>query len=328
MHYEYVYKSNRFESKRHRRTQKSFKGIIFLVALLIFGYYLSGFVLQLARNKNEVTIASPLTEPVTASIDTIKEVVAPSKLPDVVKRSLSGTQGIYAVYIKNLQTGEVYAANENRIFDSASLYKLWVMATSYQIIESGKLNPDTVLDRSIPDLNKKFDIASESAELQEGQFNMEVKNALKQMITISHNYAAMALTEKIGLSNVNKFLKNEQFMKSHVGGVPQTTASDIAKFYEKLYLGELGTKGTTAEMMDLLKKQQINDRIPKYLPEGTVVGHKTGELGLVKHDAGIVFTEKGDYIIVIMSESKNPAAAAEREALLSKAVYEYFESKE
>lgn len=327
MHYEYVYKTNRFESKRHRRTQKSFKGIIILIGLIIFGYYLSGYILQVVRNKNEVTIASPLTEPVTASIDTIKDVVSPSKLPEVVKKSLAGTQGVYAVYIKNLKTGETYGANENKLFDSASLYKLWVMATSYQIIESGKLDPDTVLDRSISYLNDKFDISSESAELQEGQFNMEVKNALRQMITISHNYAAMALTEKIGLSNITKFLKNEGFVFSKVGGTPQTTAKDIALFYEKLYAGDLGSKGITTEMMDLLKKQQLNDRLPKYLPEGTVVGHKTGELGLVKHDAGIVFAPYGDYIIVVLSESTNPAAAAEREALLSKAVYEYFEAQ-
>lgn len=325
MHYEYVYKTGRYESTRHKKTKKGVKGIILLIGLIVLGYYVSGFVLQIVRNKNEVTIASPLTEPVTASIDTIKDVVAPSKLPDVVKKSLAGTQGVYAVYIKNLKTGETYKANENREFDSASLYKLWVMAASYQIMETGKLNPDTLLDRSIPYLNQKFDISTESAELKEGQFTMEVKNALRQMITISHNYAAMALTEKIGLSNVSKFLKNEGLLASKLGGTPQTTASDIGLFYEKLYLGELGAKGTTNEMMELLKKQQINDRLPKYLPEGTVVGHKTGELGMVKHDAGIVFSPNGDYIIVLMSESKNPASAAEREALLSKAVYEYFE---
>ncbi len=329
MHYEYVYKSNRFESRRHRRTKRSFKGIILLIGLIVLGYYLSGFVIQIVRNKNTVTVASPLAEPVTASIDTIKNVVAPSKLPEVVNESLEGTTGTYAVVIKNLKTGESFKLNEKKTFDSASLYKLWVMATTYQIMETGKLDPEAVLDRSIVDLNKKFEIASESAELTEGQFNMSIKNALHQMITISHNYAAMAISERIGLSNVTKFLKNSGLKASVIGkSLPRTNASDIALFYEKLYKGELGNKGSTAAMMELLQKQQLNDRIPKYLPEGTVVGHKTGELGFVKHDAGIVFTEKGDYIIVILSDSKNPAAAAERQALLSKAVYEYFASKE
>ncbi|MBP7832919.1 MAG: serine hydrolase [Candidatus Levybacteria bacterium] len=330
MHYEYVYKTNKFESKRHRRTKRSFKGIVFLVGLVILGYYLSGFTLQILRNKNTVTIASPLAEPVTASIDTIKGAVAPkSLLPKIVSDSLSGTTGTYAVVIKNLSTGESYQLNETRKFDSASLYKLWVMATTYQIMETGKLDPEVILDRSIPELNEKFDIASESAELTEGQFTMSVKNALHQMITISHNYAALALSEKIGLSNVTKFLKNNSLSNSRIGGdLPQTTASDIALFYEKLYAGKLGSKGSTASMLELLKKQQLNDRIPKYLPEGLEVAHKTGELGAVKHDTGIVFTPKGDYIIVLLSETNSQTAAAERQALLSKAVFEYFQNKE
>ncbi len=329
MHYEYVYKSNRFESRRHRRTKRSFKGVFLLIGLVVLGYYLSGFVLQIVRNKNTVTVASPLAEPVSASIDTIKGVVAPSQLPEVVKTSLDGTTGTYAVVIKNLKTGESFALNDKRKFDSASLYKLWVMATTFQIMETGKLNDEIVLDRPIAELNKKFGIASESAELTKGQFNMSIKSALYQMITISHNYAALAISEKIGLSNIAKFLKNSELNASTIGkSLPQTNANDIALFYEKLYKGELGSKESTSSMMELLKKQQLNDRIPKYLPEGVVVGHKTGELEYVKHDAGIVFTDKGDYIVVLLSESKNPAAAAERQALLSKAVYEYFQEKE
>ena len=77
-------------------------------------------------------------------------------------------------------------------------------------------------------------------------------------------------------------------------------------------------------MIELLKKQQLNDRIPKYLPSGTFVAHKTGELGYYKHDAGIVFSEQDNYILVVLSKTDSPSSGAEEIAKLSKAVYDYF----
>jgi hypothetical protein len=42
------------------------------------------------------------------------------------------------------------------------------------------------------------------------------------------------------------------------------------------------------------------------------------------HDAGIVYTPKGDYIIVILSEADTPSDAEDEIGQLSEAVYEYF----
>jgi beta-lactamase class A len=327
MHYEYIYDQRRFENKSDRKKFRRAKLFVWFVVFLILVYYTLGFFIQVFRNKNSVTIVSPLTEPLSASVDTLKEVINPSRLPQVVNNSLKGTAGFYAVVVKNLKNEETYSLNENRKFDSASLYKLWVMAEAFKLKEEGKIDFNKRLQYKIEELNRRFDIASESAELAEGDFDMTVSNALNQMITISHNYSALALTADIGLSKVRDFLKSNNLRGSSVGDVPQTTAADIALFYEMLYKGKLGNADATKQMLDLLKAQQLNDRIPKYLPEGVEVGHKTGELDFVKHDAGIVFTPRGDYIIVIMSESNDPKGAAEREALLSKAVYEYFELK-
>ena len=41
-----------------------------------------------------------------------------------------------------------------------------------------------------------------------------------------------------------------------------------------------------------VKLQQINHKIPGYLPEGTAVAHKTGEDDGITNDVGIVYGEK------------------------------------
>lgn len=248
-------------------------------------------------------------------------------LKEVVEKSMEGTKGTYGIAIKNLKTGETYFNNESHVFDSGSLYKLWIMAEVYRQIEEGKFTEDETISGDVSTLNSEFNIDPDSAEQTEGTVSFTVSDALNQMITISHNYAALLLSEKIKLSSVAKFLKDNDFIESSVGTEgdnPKTTALDIMHFFEKLYRGELANKENTDKMISLLKKQQIDDGLVKYLPQGTVVANKTGDIGWFKHDAGIVFTSKGDYIIAIMSESEFPAAAQERIAGVSKSVFDYF----
>lgn len=251
-------------------------------------------------------------------------------LKTIVENSLQGTKGTYGIVIKNLKTGESYLANEHRVFDAGSLYKLWVMAVVYKEIQEGQLTKDQVLSEDIASLNQEFFIDPEEAEQTDGTITLTVGSALTQMITISHNYAALLLVQKVTLPQITTFLKEAGFNESTVGiqGAPPTvTPFDVALFLEKLYKGELASQEYSQEMIDLLKNQKLTDGLPKYLPDKSKVANKTGEIGWFKHDGGIIFSDTGDYIVVVMSESDSPAGAQERIALLSKAVYDYFNSK-
>lgn len=270
-----------------------------------------------------------------------KEIKQENSLKITLDKSLLDAKGTYAVGVKNLKTGESYFLNEHQTFNTGSLYKLWIMATTFKQIHDGKLTEEEILEDTIPSLNRKFNITPEEAELTSGSISLSVKSALNQMITVSHNYAALLLTQKIKLSEVAEFLKENGFTESSIGtdgDLPKSTVADIALFYEKLYQVQLANEKYTGEMINLLKKQTLNDGLPKYLPVKTpkfsdqestnelpIVAHKTGELGWFKHDAGIVYSEGGNYLIVVMSESDNPLGAQGRIALISKAVFDYFE---
>lgn len=314
--------ATRFYLKRQRRKHRRFIQTLLLLFLVVI---IVSFLFNLFI-KNIFSITFKMIDP---SVSNNSSQTLPKKNPlgDVVSVALNGAQGDYAVVIKNLKTGESYFSNENKSYETGSLYKLWVMAAVYKQIQDGTLTKDEVLDDTIPNLNRKFGIGPEDAELTSGSIDMTIAEAIKQMITISHNYAAMLLTDKITVPSLENFLKTNGFTASSIGKddeVPKSTASDIALFLEKLYKGELADQINTAEMLDILKAQTFNGGLPKYLPEGVILGNKTGDIGWFKHDAGIIFSEKGDYLIVIMSESESPAGAQERIALISKAVYEYF----
>src|SRR3989344_8712471 len=51
-------------------------------------------------------------------------------LSDAVESTMVGTKGNYGIAIKNLTTNEAYYFNEHESFESASLYKTWILATA------------------------------------------------------------------------------------------------------------------------------------------------------------------------------------------------------
>ena len=283
------------------------------------------FITAKKESVNVSNVLAAISIPPTSPLPTPTPVS--QGLKQAVDSALAGSKGSYGIYIKNLKTGETYADNEHTSYESASLYKLWIMAVAFQEIQNGTLTEDQELQEDIPTLNQKFDIDPDDAELTDGTIDETVIQALTQMITISHNYSALLLTEQEKLSTVKKFLTDNDFNESTVGtngDSPTTTASDIAHFLEKLYNGQLANPEYTKEMIDLMKDQQLNSKLPQGLPDGTVIAHKTGEIDYYSHDAGIVYTPKGNYIIVVMSQTDNPPAAVGRIAQISQNVYNYF----
>jgi beta-lactamase class A len=275
--------------------------------------------------------ASPTDLPAPTQIGPTLSPASSEGLQKAVANALIGTKGNYGIVIKNLKTGEAYYTNPQKQYKSGSLYKLWVMATAFQQIQEGKLNENEMLKEDVKVLNQKFKIDPEFAEKKEGTINLSIHDALEQMITISDNYAALILAQKVKLANIANFLKSNNFSLSHLSTddqAPLTSPVDIANFFEKLYQNKLADTVHTQKMIDLLKRQRLNSKIPKYLPSEIQIAHKTGELFEASHDAGIVYSPNGDYIIVILSESDEASRplANERLAQVSKEVYNYFNS--
>lgn len=246
---------------------------------------------------------------------------------NVIEDVLKDEPGIYGIYIKNLKTGEEYLLNENTEFVSASLYKLWVMATVYQQINVGLYTEDIVLSENTATLNSFFVISPAYQEQKWGTITLTVKDALEQMIAYSDNYAALLLAKKVGFSEVSVFLANYGFLHSSIDQGeedPFTTAEDIGIFFIKAYDKQLVSDEYSNKMLELLKLQTLNDKIPRNLPKDVTIAHKTGELYDYSHDAGIVYTENGDYIFVVLTKTDNTVEANETIAKLSEGVYAYF----
>src|SRR5687768_656507 len=130
----YDYDFHTYSVRRRRSKGKivfSFLGVISVVALLF--WFITG--ISAKENKEET---QQNTEVLSAEAEVTPEIDS-NTLGAVVQQALLGSTASYAVVIKNLKTGESYSLNQHTVYESGSLYKLWVMAVAFNQIKSGQL---------------------------------------------------------------------------------------------------------------------------------------------------------------------------------------------
>ncbi len=73
---------------------------------------------------------------------------------------------------------------------------------------------------------------------------------------------------------------------------------DMARLFEMIWKNEMLDKQACDQMLDILLQQTLNDRIPRFLPAGTPVAHKTGTINSIRDDSGIIYAGKNSHVIV------------------------------
>ena len=249
----------------------------------------------------------------------------------LIKTSVQKLPGKYAIYIKNLNNQEVYGLNLDEKFPSASLYKLAVMYTTFEALDKGILKKDDLLSQSKVTLDKIIEGNEQETQSPDSTETVShtVEAALNLMITISDNYSALLLAQKLGWQNIHNLMETQNLSGIDLTGQdsPSVTAQSTGDLLERIYRNKAVNRQSSEEMKKLLFAQKVNDRIPKYLPDDIEVGHKTGELGLVRHDAGIVLGKQNDYIFVILSDTLVPQDAVENIAKIAKSIFEELENQ-
>jgi beta-lactamase class A len=80
-----------------------------------------------------------------------------------------------------------------------------------------------------------------------------------------------------------------------------TTPAEMTLLLEKMARAETADQEFTDQMLRILSRQQFNQRLPRWLPLGTRVDHKTGTLTSpvwVVNDAGMIYLPNGYRVVV------------------------------
>jgi len=258
-----------------------------------------------------------------------------NRLNQEIGQEIGQFKGEAGIVIRDLDKDWELFYKKETLFPSASLAKIPLMAGSFLAAQEGRLK----LERNVK--LKSTDKFSGSGVLKDIHPGVEfsVEELIGLMIYDSDNTATNMVTGMVGTDYLNNFFKNIGLKNTNLSrriadyslrkrGIENyTTAEDMARILEKIYRKTLINKEISERCLKLLKLQRLNDRIPKYLPAELTIAHKTGLERGVCHDAGIVYTPKGDFLICVLTKHKNANSIPSKEfiARISLYVYRYFE---
>ena len=233
---------------------------------------------------------------------------------------LSGAEVSVMYRPLSASTGGEILIGPDVVYHAASTMKVPVMIELFRQVDARTLSlDDTVIVsnvfHSIVD-GSEFTLgtseeADGAAHLSLGK-PMSYRDLCEAMITISSNLATNVLMEKLGVEKIRatvtrltapgmKVLRGVEDQKAFDKGMNnETTGRALMTLLAAIGHGTAGSKAATEEMQAILKRQKFNDGIPAGLPKEIVVGHKTGTITKIHHDAAIVYAPE-PYVLVVMT---------------------------
>ena len=197
--------------------------------------------------------------------------------------------------------------NGDEPYSAASIIKLPVLIEMFRAIEAGKFKLDDKM------MLEDFYRASGSGKLQYSQGGREhtLDYLARIMIENSDNSSTNMIISKIGgMHEINKAMKRWGLKTTHLNtwlpdldGTNVTTAKEMAKMLYNIDSTNFISNESKKQMADYLGHVKNNRLLQAGLPNDAILLHKTGDIGFMLGDAGIVKTANGKkYIVVVMAK--------------------------
>ena len=251
----------------------------------------------------------PKIPPTVTQTEPIDEKPLFDDTPAKISKFLNdGTE--YAVYLafpKKSSEAFIYNSSQMR---SASMIKVFIMAAVMEKVKQGELTLDE------PIILNGYDIVG-GAGIIAGHgagAQLPLRYVMELMITYSDNTATNMIIDRIGGDTINDYMERNGYSDSFLGrkmmyhvalagnGENYSSVRDLGIFFTRLYNHQCVDEKLDQIMIDILLKQTDIDCLPAAVPDKRVA-HKTGALDDVYDDGGIIYSNAGDAILVIMTEN-------------------------
>lgn len=212
-----------------------------------------------------------------------------------------------AVYVWEYEHGTYVDINANEPYPAASIIKVPVLIEMFREIEAGKftLNDTMVLE--------DYYRASGSGKLQysQGGIAHTMDYLAKIMIQNSDNSSTNMIMSKIGgMPELNRAIRRWGLTTTRVNnwlpdldGTNITTARELARMFYNIDSTNIVNSESKKYIANYLSHVKNNRLLQAGLPKEAILLHKTGDIGFMLGDAGIVKTANGKkYIVVILAK--------------------------
>lgn len=234
-----------------------------------------------------------------------------------------------SVYVWDYQTGNYVDINADEIFATASIIKVPVLVQLFRSIEKGQIE----LFDEMPLTEYYRTEGSGSLQFKAQNSKYSIDTLARMMITESDNSATNMLMAQMGsMTDVNSAVRRWGLKHTYVKtwlpdlqGTNHSTARDMATILYNIDNPNFLSTSSREKIFDYMGHVHNNRLIAAGLPAGAEFLHKTGDIGTMLGDAGIVYAPNGKrYIVVIFAKRPhNSPLGKEFIVKASETIYNY-----
>ncbi|WP_366931661.1 serine hydrolase [Nostoc sp. NOS(2021)] len=249
---------------------------------------------------NQLSPPDILTKPINASM--FAGVVPLGEEILQLKSQINALMARYSflkpgMFFVDLETGNYLDISGDKVFPAASTIKFPILIALFEKIDAGKvkLNDTLVMRRDL--------VASGSGDLQYQRVGtkLTVLQTINKMISISDNTATNMIIDRLG----GKAKLNQRFgswglkntvIRNLLGdfkGTNTTSPADLVKLSALIQYHKLISDASRSQALDILNHCHNRKLLAAGLGSGAVIAHKTGDIGFVIGDAGIIEMPNG-----------------------------------
>ncbi len=339
-------KFNRRVTKRVKVSHKTrlkpmARTMLYILRLLIVGIGIGaivGTVLSVLDPANQITTASKPSsveqnQPSSAAKNQdlyLTQEITPlkSSLQRLVTVNPNLTPG---VFIADLDNGNYVDLNGNLPVSAASTIKLPILVAFFQDIEAGKIQMNETL------VMTKEMLAGGSGNMRNQPVGSKF-NALEvadKMMVISDNTATNMLIARMGGMNaLNQRFRNWGLRLTtlnnplpDIQGTNTTSPKELAQVMSMVSKGQLLTNMISRDrILDIMRRNQRRHLLPKGLGIGAKIANKTGYIGAMLGDVGLIELPTGKrYVAAVMVQRpRNDPRAETLITSVSRLAYQHF----
>ncbi len=236
---------------------------------------------------------------------------------DRVRELASKFDGRVSIFAKNLKTGATYELGADTRVNTASTIKLPILIGVYTAVQAGRAR---WTDTSELTKDNKVGGSGVLGEMSDG-VKIPLRDLVRYMMLLSDNTGTNLVLDHVPANEVNAVMEKlgmkqtRSLRKILKGSVPEgvseagndpankgfgigvSTPREMVALLEGLYKGEIVGKEASAEMLEIMKKQQWREGLARRFDVD--VADKPGALDHLRSDVGIVYAKTGPVAIAI-----------------------------
>ena len=234
----------------------------------------------------------------------------PADLP----RLLAPPSGVVALAARHVETGREWRHRDREVLPAASVIKLPILAAFWEAVRGGRLDPDARVTLGRPALSEGSGVLQAlSPGLQPTWADLATL-----MITVSDNTATNLVIERLGIEAIQAWIQAAGLPDTRLrrrmmdreavaaGRENEVSAADALALLAGIHGGTCVSASASARMREILGAQQLQAKLGRRLPPALRVANKTGELGEISHDAGMLSGPGGTLLVVVLTRGLVP----------------------